>query len=369
MKSLFTHLSRLRAQGSVRIYGLIAILLLGAVALFWLPHEEKEAGKRGGGAVPVLVETLAFTDAQVRVEALGTVFANEFTELRSKVTERIEAILFEDGQWVKKDTVLIQLNDAEQRAELAEAQAQLDERTSQLARVRSVEGSGALSKSVVDEETARYNIASAKVELIEARVRDRRIVAPFDGQLGLRNVSVGSLVTSNDTLITLTDVTRAKVDFTLPERYLGSVAVGQTIHGRSVAYPNSVFTGVIDSIEPQLDVTARAIRARAIIENADQRLRPGMLLEITLELESRRALTVAESAIVPLGQQHFVFRIAEDGTAERVAVELGVRNAGRVELLSGVAEGDRIVTHGQRVRPGLTVQIQTPEAVFKAGEL
>ncbi len=345
-----------------------AIVCLGLIALaayfIFAPAAEPEAAQDATPPPPVIttqVEEVLWNDT---VNALGTVRANEQAMLAPKITERVTAVNFESGQHVKKGELLVQLNDAEQQAELEEIQAGLDERSRQLERVRSVENSGALSRSVIDEEVSRFNMAKAQVDLAQARVEDRRIYAPFDGVVGLRNISPGELVEAGDDLIEIIDLTPVKVDFTIPERHFAQLKPGQTISARAEAYPDRSFIGEVRFVSPRIDPISRAAQARAFVLNEDFALRPGMLLLVELNFGSTQVLTVPESALSPIGDQQFIYRVNAEGLAERVPVKIGRRQKGIAEILEGLEVGETIVTHGHRARPGQPVSTLTEEQVF-----
>ena len=344
------------------------VICLGLAALavyfFFAPAPERGGEQEAPPPPPVLTAQAEEVLWDETVKALGTVRANEQAMLAPKITERVTAVNFESGQHVKKGDLLIQLNDAEQQAQLQEMQAGLDERSRQLERVRSVEDSGALSRSVIDEEVSRFNVASAQVDLAKARVEDRRIYAPFDGVVGLRDVSPGELVEAGDDLIEIIDLTPVKVDFTIPERHFAQLEPGQAISARAESYPDRVFEGEVRFISPRIDPVSRAAQARALVANEDFALRPGMLLMVELNFGSKRVLAVPESALSPIGDQQFIYRVSDAGTAERVPVKVGRRQKGQAEILEGLEAGETIVTHGHRARPGQPVQVLTQEQVF-----
>ncbi|GHB92830.1 MexH family multidrug efflux RND transporter periplasmic adaptor subunit [Cerasicoccus arenae] len=344
---------------------LLGVVALGAAAYFLLaPPPPSAIPDKPQSDPPVFVQPVQETIWQETVEALGTVRANEQAMLSPKITERVISVNFDSGQHVTKGDLLIELNDAEQQALLEEMQASLDERSRQLDRVKSVEGSGALSKSVIDEEVSKFTVAKAQVELAKARLADRTIYAPFDGVLGLKNVSPGELVEAGDPLVSIIDLTPVKVDFTIPERHFAQVKTGMPIRARAEAYPDRVFLGEVRSISPQIDPISRAAQVRAITPNEDFALRPGMLLIVELNLGEKHAMTIPESALSPIGDQQFVYRINNEGTAERIKVKIGRRQKGVVEILEGLEIDQPIVTHGHRVREGQKVQVVTEEEVF-----
>ncbi|MGE9293298.1 MAG: efflux RND transporter periplasmic adaptor subunit [Puniceicoccales bacterium] len=355
---------RKRAFGGV-VSALVCLALLALAAYFFFaPAPERETSQKAPPPPPVLTTEVEEVVWDETVRALGTVRANEQAMLAPKITERVTKVNFESGQHVKEGDLLVQLNDAEQQAQLQEMQASLDERSRQLERVRSVEDSGALSRSVIDEEVSRYNMARAQVDLAKARVEDRRIYAPFDGVVGLRDVSPGELVEAGDDLIEIIDLTPVKVDFTVPERHFAQLQPGQKISARAEAYPDRTFEGEVRSVSPRIDPISRAAQARAFVPNADFALRPGMLLVVELNFGSKTVRAVPESALSPIGDQQFIYRVTAEGTAERVPVQIGRRLKGMAEILEGLESGETIVPHGHRAREGQPVNVLTEEQVF-----
>ncbi len=354
-------------SGRIVVSILFILIALAASAYFFLaPPSGQVEQSREGGPPPVLVTRIETEIIDETLEALGNVLANEQATLIAKVTERVDSVYYSDGEYVEAGKLLIQLNDEQQKAALAEAQAQLDERERQLSRVREVESSGALSRSAIDEEQTRFTMSQARLDLIQSDLNDRQIRAPFDGLLGLRNISPGELVTPNKALVTISDLTPIKVDFTVPERYIGAIHEGQRIYATSISYPDKEFSGTIRSISPIVDSISRAAQARAFISNEDTLLRPGMLLQVNINLGQRERLTVPESALKPVGNRTFVMRLDEENVAHEVEVTIGERYVGKVEVASGLEKGDTVVTHGFRARPGQQVAVKTEDEVFTA---
>lgn len=342
----------------------LAMATVALLLLLW-PEPKSAQTPRQRGVPPVLTETLASEPFVEVLEALGTVFANEQALLKSRVTERVREILFSEGQSVRRGDLLLQMHDGEQQAELAEALALLEERHRQWERVRSIQESGAVAKAVLDEEQSRYEVARARAELARVRVAERRMEAPFDGVLGLRQVSPGQLVSPDSPLVTLSDLASVKVDFSVPERYVGRLQAGLVVRAESVAYPGATFEGQIGVVSPVVDGRTRSVSVRALFENPDHRLRPGMLLRLRMEMASRESLLVPESALISQGTAVFVYCVDADSVARRVRVETGRREKGRVEVVAGLSAGDVVVTHGFRVHEGQPVRVLPADAVFQ----
>lgn len=302
------------------------------------------------------VRTEPFAD---RVEALGTLRANESVSLTANVTETVSVIHFDDGQQVKRGEVLVEMTSAEEHALLEEARARLAEAQRQYDRVKSLVTQRSASESLLDERRRDLDTARALLVAIESRLADRLIKAPFDGVLGLRNISPGALVTPGDLITTLDDVGVMKLDFTVPSVFLRDLAPGLAIEAQAPAYGERTFEGVIRSIDSRVDPVTRSVRVRALIPNPDGTLKPGVLMRVELLRNPRETLVVPESALLQKGRDHHIMRIDAEGKAERVAVEVGARRPGQAEILEGLSAGDRVITHGaDKVRPGQAVRIQ-----------
>jgi membrane fusion protein (multidrug efflux system) len=312
----------------------------------------------------VIVQSVTSETLRNRIEALGTLRANESIRVTSNITKTVTSINFEDGQRVERGHVLVEMTSAEEIALLNEARFTTDEAKKQLDRVESLVQRGAASQALLDQWVREYEAARARYAAIESRLQDLRLTAPFSGIVGLRNVSVGALVTPGDLITTLNDDSRMKLDFTVPAVHMRSLKTGLAIVARSRALGDQTFEGEVYSIDNQVDPVTRAITVRAIIPN-DGQLKQGLLMSVELYAEERQAMVVSESALVPRGSNNYVFVVSEsDGkfVAEQRLIELGQRFVGKAEVLSGISVGDRIITHGlQRVRDGQAVRVIAEE--------
>lgn len=312
-------------------------------------------------AIDVIVQTVAQQPLQTNIEALGTLRANESIHLTSRVSETVTAIHFEDGQRVNKGDLLVEMNQAEEQAFLIEARFNVEEAKKQLDRVRSLVTRNAAPESLLDQREREYQTARARHEALQARLNDLQIKAPFNGVVGLRNISVGALVTPGNLITTLNDDSQMKLDFTVPAIYLRNLRVGLPIEARSRPLGDQVFNGEIFSIDNQIDPVTRALTVRALLPNKERQLTQGLLMTVNVFADERAALIISESALVPLGSNNFVFMVQQDGgqtLVERRQVTIGQRMEGTVEVLTGLAAGDRVVTHGlQKVRDGSVVNV------------
>jgi len=312
-------------------------------------------------ATPVFVapvQKLAFFD---EVEALGTLKSRQNVNLTTTVTERITAINFEDNQRVKKGDVLVVMDTSEERAELAEERSRLENAQRQIERLEPLVQRGAASRSGLDDQRREMATADARVQAIRSRINERRLVAPFDGVVGIRDISVGALAQPGAQIVTIDDDRVMKLDFAVPEVFLSTLKIGISIEAESKAYPDRLFTGTIASVNSRIDPLTRSIQARALLDNQDGLLKAGMLMRVLLQKKPRAALVIPEEALIVLGDETAVMVIVpgEPATVRRQVVEIGNRRKGEVEIISGLKEGQQVVTHGAlRLRPGAAVEVR-----------
>lgn len=353
-----------QALVSLALVILASAVIVGGV-VWW---KEKGAGEgsdprsaamaRSAQAVPVIVDVAHERDFVDRIEALGTARANESVTITAKVADTVSTINFTDGMHVEQGEILIELASSEAAAELAQARASLAEAEKQYARAQDLMRSGTTTRSNLDTALAARDVSRARVEAIEARLADRIVRAPFSGMLGLRAVSLGTLVRPGDTITTLDDVSRIKVDFSIPERFLPEVGAGLAIEASAAAYPGETFRGTVSVVDTRVDPVTRAATVRAEIPNDDGRLKPGMLMMLEVLAHARRSISVSEVSVFPLGPDNYLFVVTDDGRAKRVKVETGARRPGEVEILSGIEEGARVVVDGiNRIGPGRPVKV------------
>lgn len=308
------------------------------------------------------VEERAFNDI---VEALGTLKANESVDLTAAVTERVTKVNFEDNQSVKQGDVIVEMDAAEEEAEIAEQKSLLEEADNQVQRLMPLVEKGAASQSALDEWRSKKLSAEARINAIQSRLDQRILKAPYDGVLGLRNISVGALAQPGTLITTIDDLNVMKLDFSVPEIFLSTLKSGVKVQATSEAYPGQIFEGRVTSVDSRIDPITRSIQARALIDNFEKTLRPGLLMQVELQKEPRTALVVQEEALISDGSESYVLVIANNGettTAERRRVKIGARQFGIVEILEGVEKGEQVITHGTlRVRPGAALEITATE--------
>ncbi len=316
-------------------------------------------GRGGGQQVSQAVATPRPFSDQIRV--LGVARGRRSVNITSSTSELITRVLFSDGQRVAAGAPLVELQAREEDAGVIEARARVAQARSMHERYRELGERGFASPMMVEQYETELEAAQASLRAAEARQGDRIIRAPFAGVLGLSTVTPGTLVNPGAVIATLDDIDVVRVDFPIPERYLGVLRTGQAISATVDAYPRQVFGGRIALIDTRVNEQTRSVTARAEIPNPGWRIRPGMAVRVNVAQGERTAPAVPESAVQYEGEGAFVYRIAagEGGsTAQRVEVETGAVEGGFVEIVSGLNAGDRVVGSGlNRIQPGAPIRV------------
>lgn len=291
-------------------------------------------------------------------EALGNARANEAVDIRPEITAAITAIHFEEGHNVSRGDVLLELENSEPLADLAAARAALVDSASQFRRSEELFKTRVVSESQLEQLEAKRDADQAAVNAAEARLAQTVIRAPFDGRLGLRRVSMGSIVNPNTIITTLDDTSLIKLDFDVPAVFLSRLQKGLSVTARSAAWPDLEFRGEVSSIDTRVDPISRTITIRAILPNDDARLMPGMFMTVSLLKDDVVALMIPEQAIVPERSKQYVYLLGPDNIVERREVRTGRRRPGQVEVVDGLANGDLVIAEGvQKVKPGQPARI------------
>ena len=313
------------------------------------------SGPAAGGAprgVPVelaVVESVSFPRG---LNAIGSLRSDESTEISAEVAGRVAQINFEEGQPVAKGQLLVKLDDGVPQAELAQAQANLALAQSRYDRSNRLQTAGFVSKEAREDAQNQLKLQEASIKLAQAKLDKTSIKAPFDGVIGLRSVSIGEYVTPGQEIAPLEAVQTLKADFRLPERFIANIELGQTLELQVDARPGQLFQGEVYAISPLIEEGGRSILVRAQVGNSEGLLRPGMFTRVQLITDESMAVVVPEASLSPSGQSNFVYRVNE-GQADRIAVVIGERRAGLVEVLQGLEPGDQVVVAGlQRMRQG-----------------
>lgn len=330
----------------------IVICLVPVCAMVLAPV----AATAQGGPVTVETESVSVERVVEEATSVGTLRSAESVDISPEIAGRIEIIAFDEGMPVDEGELLFQLDPSVFEAQLDEAKSAYQ------LRLRNFERADGLLKNKVgtirarDEALSEMQITHALQTMAEVRLAKTKMLAPFDGIVGLRNVSRGEYVQPGDKLVNLEKIDPIKVDFSVAERYLANVRAGAEVRLRVDALGDQEFTGKVYAINPQIDPAGRSIALRAEVPNPDGVLRPGLFARVNMETASRdNALVVSEDAIVSQAGGSYVYRVI-DGKAVLTAVTLGQRRYGKVEILKGLSQDDTVVVAGQiKLRDGAEV--------------
>ena len=280
----------------------------------------------------------------------------------AEISGRIAEIGFTEGSRIHKGQLLIALDSSVYAAELQQARANLALAETNFKRTTDLEREKFVSANAKDQSLNSLRVAQANVALADARLAKTQILAPFPGVIGIRQVSVGDYVKEGQDLVTLEDISSLKVDFRMPEVMLTDLRRGQTVEVASDAMPERTYPATLDAIDPLVDQNGRAVVLRARLKNTEGQLRPGMFVRTRLILAERaNALIVPEEALMPTGNDQYVYKV-QDGKATRVKVKTGLRRNSQVEVIEGLQAGDVIVTAGQiKLREGVAVRTGPPD--------
>ena len=349
-------------------YALVAVagIVVASGLAWWMQHKSAAPGAPasapatsgaavGGQRVPAVeiakVEAVTLVD---EAQSVGSLRSRQGVMIRPEVAGRVKAILFNEGQRVAKGQLLVQLDDQLQAAQVAQAKAEMSIAEANHKRNQELVAQNFISKRSVDESAAALEVAKAKHDLALATLQRLKIVAPFVGVTGLKQINVGDYLKDGADIVNIEDIDAVLVDFRLPERFQSKIRVGQKAQLSVDALPGKPFTALVQAVDPLIDANGRSVGIRGCIDNRQRQLRPGMFARVNTVFGVReQALTVPEEAIVPQGGRAFVLKVVPGDKpdtliTQRVAVKTGVRQPGKVEITEGLEEGDTVVTAGQQ---------------------
>jgi len=310
----------------------------------------------GGPAKPTAVEIAKVEKAKLvdETQSVGSLRSNQGVVLRPEVGGRVSQVLFKDGQRVKKGQVLVQFDDQLPAAQVMQAKAEMSIAQANHTRNQELVAQNFISKRSLDESEAALQVAQAKLALAQATLQRLKVVAPFDGVAGLRQINVGDYLKDGTDMVNVEDIDAVLLDFRLAERFQTKVKPGQKAQVSFDALPGRQFTAIIQAIDPLIDANGRSVGIRGCIDNRQMQLRPGMFARVNAVFGERQdAMVIPEEAIVPQGGRAFVVKIVpgankDELISERVTVKIGLRQPGKVEILEGLALGDSVVVAGQQ---------------------
>jgi len=322
------------------------------------------AGAPGAGSAAIVVETAKVVTEPMpqTITTVGSLRSDESITLRPENAGRISEITFIEGQRVAKGAPLVKLDPAVPQAEYQQAKANMTLAKAKFDRAVDLANRNYISGQAKDEAENTLKVTEASLQLAEAKLAKTDIRAPFAGIIGLRSVSIGDYVKEGADLVNLEAIDPLKVDFRVPETYLRQVQVGQPLEVSLDALPGKTYDGKVIAVNPLIDAAGRSVVIRAQVRNQDTTLRPGMFARVRLITRDQAdAMVLPEQALVPQGNEQYVFKVV-DGRVARIKVETGQRRDGKVQVVSGLAPGDTVVTAGQlKIREGSTVTVAAAE--------
>lgn len=321
-------------------------------------------GPPSGMPVPSIVGKATREKLEQRLPLVGSVRSKDKVRLQSETEGRVLAVKFTEGGMVKAGEVLFQVDQRRPLAQLAEATARVERARQDLARGEELLASKTIPPQEVDRLKEAALVATANLELARAAVEDTTITAPFNGVIGERAVSEGQFLSRGGELATLTRVDPLEIEFEVPERFVAGLAKGQKVSLAPAAWPGKVFAAEVNFLSPDLDPASRSLRVKAELANPDGALRPGMFGTVDLVFAVREsALVIPEGAIMQRGDQAMVIALGSENKAEFRQIKIGLRLAGKVEVIDGLKEGEMVVVEGhQKAGPGSTIIIMPGSA-------
>lgn len=297
------------------------------------------------------------------ISLVGSLSADEVVEIKSEIDATISAIHFEEGQTVKKGALLIELDASKLQAAVAEAEATFKLSELNFNRSRQLQAENLVAQQEFDQAAAVFNANRATVDLRRRQLADTKLFAPFAGIVGTRFVSPGQVINRNTTLTWIVDADPVKLEVGVPERFLSQVRTGQNLTMTVATFPKESFKGQVYFIAPLVDPATRTAMVKAVVPNADGRLKPGMFVNFELTLQVReRGIVIPESALILNGERTMVMVVDTNQTAQPRPVRVGMRLPGAVEITQGLKDGEMVITEGiQKSRPGAPVKVSPPD--------
>lgn len=347
-----------------RILAACLAVVVSVLAAGCKKADSNARGAMAGGGIQVVAVPVVRKVVAESVSLVGSVVPNEMIEVKAETDGTVREIRFQEGERVEKGDLLVELDNTKAAAQLNEAMARQKLAETSLARVGQLHKEHLISQADYDTASAEAAEKGAVVDMKRREFKDTRVIAPFAGITGARLISPGQVINKASTLTWLVDLDTVKVEVEVPERYLSQLRIGQPVEFRVAAFPKDTFKGEVYFIAPQLNAATRTALIKARIPNADAKLRGGMFANLDLALKLREsALVIPEPSIVNNGDITMVFAISATNTAVMKPVKTGIRIAGRVEILSGLVEGEMVVVEGiQKLRPGSPVKMGDPSA-------
>jgi membrane fusion protein (multidrug efflux system) len=343
----------------------IAAVVLGAI--FGLKYRQMRAAAAAMAArkpAPATVTSAPAVQEKWRttLRAVGALESFRGVTIRSEIEGRVVNVNFDSGARVQAGDVLVEMDTATESAQLRSNEASARLAQLNLERARELRRNNTNTQADVDTAEATAAQTQAAIEATRATLAKKRIVAPFAGRVGLRQVNPGQFLNKGDAVVTLESTNPIYADFTLPQQDVTHVQPGLAVKVAVDAFPGREFTGTIEATDPRVSATTRSMRIRAVLDNADEALRPGMFAHVDVELPDETAVVVLPATAIvysPYGDSVYVVAKENGATvAQQRFVQIGTRRGDQISLLKGVAPGEEVVTAGQgKLRPGTPLQV------------
>jgi len=347
-----------------KLFLVVGILAMLAAAYFYprLGNQEVESpiqSRPNGPGEPLTVEVIQLKKETLnnQLQVSGTILPNESVAIKPEISGLVSKINFKEGEYVTKGTPLLYLNDNELQAQYQRLQYTQKLFQTQESRQKQLLAREAISQEEYDIVLNQYNTALSDIKLVQAQLEKTVIRAPFSGRLGLRQVSEGAVINSANVIVSIVNIDPIKLEFSIPERYAAMVSVGSPIYFSSESSTEEV-AGKVYAYEPQIDAATRTIKLRAQSPNSEGKYLPGMFVKIRFVLDVQEdALLVPAESVIPELSGYKVFVVGADGKAEQRLIEIGKRTDTQVQVVSGLLEGDLVLTTGvMQVRQGIPVK-------------
>ena len=334
----------------------LTLAMLALLAISLRPDLAIANSRQSGPAVTGAI--VEHTLIHKRLTALGSLRANQSVDIAARISGQIARLFIEDGLFVEEGSPLVQLDDREQKAKVAEARVALADGERQLAYMQTLFERQAVSKDELEAQQAQVEKLKAALSVQETSLSYHTLYAPFDGILGFSDFSTGALVNTSEIITTLDDLRTMKLYFELPENTLSSVPPGTEIIASTDAWPDDVFAGTIDTINPRINPNNLTFTARAMIENTEGKLRPGMMVRIDVQQAPEAALTVPSRSVMFDGNNQYVFVIDDQNIARKQYIQTGTILESMMAIVDGLNPGDHIIDQGVvKARDGSPVNV------------
>jgi membrane fusion protein (multidrug efflux system) len=348
----------MRTKTFVIIALIIAVLAL--IKIFFLSPKQPQQGGPAGGkapAVPVSVVVVKGATVQNKITVSGNVMANEEALLKPESPGKIISLDIKEGAEVQKGQLLAKLNDASLQAQLKKGGVQQKLAAEKELRLKQLLAVKGVSQDEYDVVLSNLNSANADIDVLKAQIMETEIRAPFNGIVGLKNVSEGNYISTSDVIASIQQINPVKIDFSIPEKYSSKIKTGDTVY-LSMDGNTRQYTAKIYAVDPKIDANTRSLRVRALCANDKKEIFPGSYVQVTLVIKSENSVSIPTMAVIPDLRGQKVY-IVKNGKAEPVKIETGLRNDSTIEVTQGLQSGDTVITGGiLSLKPGALVKIQ-----------